>query len=183
MAQDTEPNYILHKIDSLEARVDSHISKIEQRLDQLVHLMQAVATLQEKESRNADSVIDMKKSVKESMDKFDKSVERIHTRLDKIDDDSEKDMGAMFEKNRSLEKSIAIVDEKVAKWMNRGIGIWIGISVLVVVLQTIGGFVLSSFKDEYITTKTQIVEMVKRQNELENDVSRINTTVRNHHPK
>jgi len=175
---DSEHSFLSHKIDTIETRLEGHVSKIEQRLDQLVHLMQAVASLQEKESRNADSVTELKKSMKESIDKFDKSVERIHARFDKIDDEQEKDLDAMFEKSLALEEKIGTVNEKVAKWMNRGIGLWIGISGLVVILQTVGGMVLSSFKDEYSTTKAQIVEMAKRQNELENDLSRINNSIR-----
>jgi DNA repair exonuclease SbcCD ATPase subunit len=175
---EVEHEYLLRKIDSIETRLEGHVSKIEQRLDQIVHLMQAVAALQEKESRNADAIKEVKVQLKESVDSFNKTVSRVHERLDKLDEIAEKEHGVIEGKQKELDVKILAVDEKVSKWMNRGIGIWIGISALVVVLQTIGGIVLSSFKDEYNTTKTQMTEIGKRQNELEQDINRINNNIR-----
>lgn len=172
-------SFMLHKINNIESRLESHVTKIEQKLDQLVVLMQSVSALQEKESRNAAAIVEAKENLKDSIDRFDKSVERIHIRLDKIDDESEKDMNLMFTQVRTLDEKINSVDEKTNKWMNRGIGLWIGVSGLVVVLQAAGGFILSSFKDEYNSTKTQMAEIIKRQNELDQDIARIANTIRN----
>jgi predicted nucleic acid-binding Zn-ribbon protein len=178
MATEVEQQYLLKKIDSIETRLEGHVTKIEQRLDQIVHLMQAVAQLQEKESRNAESIKDVKLTLKESVDKFDRTISRIHDRLDKIDSDNEKERSDFTGSSVELGKEIKSVEVKVDKWMNRGIGLWIGISALVIVLQTIGGLVLTSFKDDYSSVKTQQNELSKRQNELEQDIGRVGNNVR-----
>ena len=181
MASDIEHDYLLKKIDQIETRLEGHVVKIEQRLDQMVSLMQAVTSLQEKETRNADSIKDVKTTLKESLDKFDKTIGRIHDRLDKLDDISDMEGKEIISKTSALSTNIKEVDDKVSKWMNRGIGLWIGVSALVVVLQTGGALVLNSFKDEYLSTKSQIIEISKRQNEIEQDITRINSNIRNLH--
>lgn len=176
---DSTNDFILQKIDSIETRLESHVSKIEQRLDQIVNLMQAVATLQEKESRNAETIREIKVSLKDSIDKFDKTVTRVHERLDRHDELANADQKEAELKLKALDLKIGDVDKKVSQWINRGIGIWLAMSFLVVIVQTLGGFFINSFKDEYAASKTQIIEVQKRQNEIEQDLSRISNTVRN----
>lgn len=172
-----ENEFLLKKIDSIETRLEAHVSKIEQRLDQIVHIMQAVASLQEKESRNSDSIKESKEALKISVDKFDKSVSRIHERLDSFDvihNDHTNKFQAKFD---TLDTKIQTTSEEVSKWMNRGIGIWLSISAVIIILQSIGGFVLSSFKDDYQATKTQLSDMTRRQHEIEQDIARLRSAV------
>jgi uncharacterized phage infection (PIP) family protein YhgE len=159
-----EQEYLLKKIDSIEQRFESHVTKIEQRLDQIVNLMQTVASLQEKESRNSENIKDLKNDLKETVDKFDRTVNRIHERLDRYDQDNNREQDQVAQqiniKFNTLSDKISAVDSKVDKWMNRGIGIWIGVSALVMVLQTIGALFISSMRDEYQLAKTQVQEVV-----------------------
>lgn len=176
-----ENEFLIKKIDSIETRLESHVSKIEQRLDQIVHIMQAVAALQEKESRNSDSIKELKEMLKVSVDKFDRSVTRIHERLDAFDDIHDNHDTKYAAKFQTLDEKINKTSEEVSKWMNRGIGIWLAISAVVIIIQSIGGFVLSSFKDDYQATKTQISEMTRRQNEIEQDITRLRNTINQQH--
>lgn len=183
MADDNrEHTYLLSKIESIESRLDGHVVKIEQKLDQIVHIMQAVASLQEKESRNADSIKELKSTLKESVEKFDKTISRIHSRLDELETIAKTDKDTQAAKCSLSDAKIVAVDEKVSKWMNRGIGLWIGISALVIVLQTGGALFINSITNEYQATKTQMADIGKRQNEIEQDIVRINSTMRNLHP-
>ena len=166
------------KVDLLEIRLENYVSKIDQRLDQIVTLMQAVAALQEKEARNSDAIKELKDGIKESVDKFEKTVDRIHVRLAHIIEEQEREKDALFDQIRSANSKTSEVNEKVDKWVNRGIGLWSGISIFVVVVQSVGGYMLSEFKKEFDQQKVQITEVTKRQNDLENDISRINSTVR-----
>lgn len=166
MAEDNiEHGYLYKKIDSIEHRLESHVTKIEQRLDQLVHIMGAVASLQERETRNADSIKEIKSSLRDSFDKFEKAVERIHGRLDMINQSMDADVSTQASSSKQLEQKIEGVSNEVVKWRERAVGLWVGIGFLVVVVQVLGGFVLNSFNEEYKVTKSQVVEISKKQAE------------------
>jgi DNA repair exonuclease SbcCD ATPase subunit len=177
-----ESTYIYNKIESIESRLEGHVSKIEQRLDQLVHIMQAVAALQEKETRNADSIRELKVQLKESVDAFTKTVTRIHDRLDNMEAAQLREHHILEERDAELERNVKSVDDKIDKWINRAAGLWMGLSAIIIILQGIGGVFLSSFKEEYQITKVQINDISKRQTELEQDHGRLSNTVRQLHP-
>ena len=47
--------------------------------------MRMVATLQEKETHNSDNIVQVRNALKDSVDGFNKTIERIHVRLDEIE--------------------------------------------------------------------------------------------------
>jgi Na+-transporting methylmalonyl-CoA/oxaloacetate decarboxylase gamma subunit len=173
MDEKTESSYLYKKIDSIEHRLESHVTKIEQRLDQLVHIMSAVAALQERESRNADGIKEVKSTLKESFETFQKALERIHKRLDELHDEQEKEIDACVVRDKELNIKVSNVQTEVAKWRDRGVGLWLGLSLLVFVIQGYGGMVLSSYMEEYKATKIAIVEISKKQLETSQEVERL----------
>lgn len=177
MAEEIEHTYLYKKIDSIEHRLESHVTKIEQRLDQLVHIMGAVASLQERETRNADAIKDIRLSIKDSFERFEKAIERLHGRLDSINKSIDQEAISRADTERTLDVQIKSVSGEVSKWRDRGIGLWLGLSLLVFVLQGFGGYMLKSVNEEYLITKAQIVEISKRQVELSHDVSKINSHI------
>jgi chromosome segregation ATPase len=173
MDEKTESSYLYKKIDSIEHRLESHVTKIEQRLDQLVHIMSAVAALQERESRNADGIREVKTTLKESFERFQKALERIHRRLDELHSEQEKEIDACVTRDKELSTKVNEVQSEVSKWRDRGVGLWLGLSLLVFIIQGYGGMVLSSYMEEYKATKVAIVEMSKKQLETSKEVERL----------
>lgn len=169
---------LTRQLSNLEIRVDNNNTKVELKLEQLVHLMQVVASLQEKQSHSEEHISDLKTAIKDLGDKFERSTDRIHQRFDSYDDKDQKDIDAFFEKNREMDGKINKTNAEIEKWTNRGIGLWAGVSALMVIAQSVGGYFLSEFKTEYEKTKAQITTISTRQNDLENDITRISTTVR-----
>jgi peptidoglycan hydrolase CwlO-like protein len=174
----SENDYLIRKIDSIESKLDSYVVKIEQKLDQIVHIMQAVASLQEKESRNADSIRELKTDMKETVEKFNQTVVRIHERLDKLDELFDQERDHLAGKSALLDGKINQVDEKVSKWMNRGIGIWLAASLFIVILQSVGGLIIRNTMDDFHQLKAQNQTLEKRINETDNNVTTIWNDVR-----
>jgi DNA repair exonuclease SbcCD ATPase subunit len=175
--EEVEHTYLFKKIESIESRLESHVTKIEQRLDQLVNIMGAVATLQERETRNADSIREIKGSIKDSFDKFERAIERIHDRLDTINKNMDSNILAVSESKNILETEIKRVDSEVSKWKDRGVGLWLGISALIICLQILGGYILQSTVEDYKQTKARVEEINKKEIELENTLGKINATL------
>lgn len=170
-----EHSYLYKKIDSIEQRLENHVTKIEQRLDQLVSIMSAVATLQERETRNADAIKDIKMSIKDSFEKFDKAVERIHGRLDMINKSMDNDINTYVDASKDLEHQIKDVEAEVAKWKERGVGLWLGISALIVCIQIMGGYILKSVTEEYKVTKGIVLDLTEAQKKTEQELIKLNT--------
>ena len=175
--EDIEHNYLYKKIESIEHRLESHVTKIEQRLDQLVHIMGAVASLQERETRNADSIKELRNSLKDSFDKFDRAVERIHGRLDSINKSMDTDLMKHSEYRTDLDTKINTVNNEVSKWRERGFGLWVGVSLLVLTLQILGGYIIKSTADDYKVTKNQVVEISKIQINHGQELIKLNRAV------
>jgi len=175
----TEIDHVTKQIVNLENRLDSNNQKVEQKLDQLVHLMQVVASLQERQHSTDNHISEMKSQLKATIDKFEKSVERLHDRFDKNDDRLDKDLAAHFDKARELNEKINQTNNTIDKWTNRGIGLWAGMSALVVIIQTVGGFFLNDFIDKSKAQDSRMEQLQKRQNDFEVDMSRIQSAIRN----
>lgn len=175
--QADEHTYLYKKIESIESRLESHVTKIEQRLDQLVNIMGAVATLQERETRNADSIREIKGSIKDSFDKFERAIERIHERLDNINKNMDNNILLVSEAKGALETEITRVDSEISKWKDRGIGLWLGITALIVCLQVLGGYILQSTIEDYRANKIRVEEISRKQIEMENQISKLNSSV------
>jgi tetrahydromethanopterin S-methyltransferase subunit G len=181
--ENAEQNYLYKKIDSIESRLESHVTKIEQRLDQLVHIMGAVAALQERETRNADNIKEVKSSLKDSFERFEKAIERLHSRLDDMDKAMDSEVEECSVKNKYLGSKIDGVSSEVSKWKDRAFGLWLGLSFLVFVSQGYGSLALKSFTDEYASTKTQVVEIHKKQMETSQQLELLTSRIFPHPDK
>lgn len=169
-----EHSYLYKKIDSIEHRLESHVAKIEQRLDQLVTIMGSVATLQERETRNAGAIREIRLSIKESIDKFDKAIDRIHGRLDEVSKSVDAGMEIYSDNNKEIEKEIRRVDGEVSKWRERGLGLWVGISALIIALEVLGGIILTNVQEEYKVTKAQVINLAENQRKMEQELVKAN---------
>lgn len=170
MDEKIEQNYLYKKIESIETRLESHVTKIEQRLDQLVHIMGAVAALQERETRNADNIKEVKSTLKESFERFEKAIDRLHHRLDDMDKSIDAETDECSVRNKSLKDKIDVVSSEVSKWKDRAFGLWLGLSFLVFISQGYGSLMLKSFSDEYNNTKAHVAEISKKQQETAQQV-------------
>lgn len=178
MDEKAEHSFLYKKIDSIETRLESHVTKIEQRLDQLVHIMSAVAALQERETRNADGIKEVKITLKDSFDSFQKAIERIHIRLDEVHEEQEKESDNCITRDKEVSTKVRSVETELAKWRDRGIGLWLGLSLLVFVIQGYGSMVLNSYMEEYKVTKATVVELSRKQEIIYAEI----TSVKYPHP-
>ena len=149
---------IANRVESLEGRFDENISKINGRLDQIVDLMTKVTQLQEREIRNADHINELKVGLKESNISVRDWNQRIHERLDYQQDQikdcrSESDKHILQSEEKLYTKISTVATnhqttrEEFQKWFNRGIGAWIVASFLLVILQSMGAYIISGIID------------------------------------
>lgn len=181
--------YVLNKVDVIEKKLETQVEKISNKLDQIVDIMRTVAQLQEREARNSEDIMELRKSLRDSMDNYAKTIVRIHERLDKQDDvqkQSEKDINQNISSayrdvdqridrimeheettHQSILTNVRTVENRLNTWLNRGIGAWAAASVLLLVIQGIGGYLLSSMKDDFDAVRNQGQVIEKRVVELE----------------
>lgn len=181
--------YVLNKVDVIEKKLETQVEKISNKLDQIVDIMRTVAQLQEREARNSEDIMELRKSLRDSMDNYTKTIVRIHERLDKQDDvqkQSEKDINQNISSayrdvdqridrimeheettHQSILTNVRTVENRLNTWLNRGIGAWAAASVLLLVIQGIGGYLLSSMKDDFDAVRNQGQVIEKRVVELE----------------
>lgn len=187
-----ESSFLIRKVESIETRLENHVTKIELKLDQIVEIMREVATLQEKESRNAEDILEVKSSLKEVVEGFNRTIERVHARLDTIDnkhDEIERDFSKRVDEvKKAKEESCSIVDSKIRKtdekvntWLNRGIGAWIAASILLLVIQGIGGIVIKSIQEDFQSMQVKIMESQKRDIEFEKTLSTLRQEMSSYH--
>ncbi len=169
----TEHGYLYKKIDAIEHRLETHVSKIEQRLDQLVHILNTVASLQEREVRNAESIKELKQNIKETLEKGEKVVSKLHDRIDEINKSIDIDADHQIKIIQTVEEHINKVNDEVVKWRERGVGLWVGITALIFCIQIMGGYILKSFDDNYKATNAQVLNISNRQLDLEQELLKI----------
>jgi uncharacterized phage infection (PIP) family protein YhgE len=192
---DEVEQFVLKKIEIVESKLENHVEKIGAKLDQLVEIMRTVAQLQEREARNSEDIVELRKSLRESMDNYTRAVTRIHERLDKNEDEQKKQekeiVGQISEvakaiehriekieeteelKREKLETDVREVENKLNTWLNRGIGAWAAASVLLLVIQAIGGYLLNNMKDEFNAARQQITTSERRLSETEQNVNMV----------
>lgn len=143
---------LVTRMSSLEDRLEEHSQKLEDRLDRIVDLMQRVSSLQEKESTNSSAINELKKGIHEIVADNRSSIERIHQKLDIIVTDYKSSETRFKQKcddiEDDLKDKIGMVKAEQEKWKNRGIGTWVGASLLWILIQTIGGIVLYAGLEE-----------------------------------
>jgi len=189
MAMDEEHQFILGKIDTvetkLESKMEAQFTRIGNKLEQMVELLQTVAQLQERENRNTNDIIDLRTSLRDSIDTYTKTTVRVHERVDKqeheahavvstlikeIDDKLTKASEANAAKHENVVATVRVVETKLNTWLNRGLGAWASASVLLLVIQAIGGYLLSSTKDDFLAVRNQVIVIEKRVAEAEQNL-------------
>lgn len=184
--------YVLNKVDVIEKKLETQVEKISSKLDQLVDIMRTVAQLQEREARNSEDIMELRKSLRDSMDNYTKTIVRIHERLDKQDDvqkQSEKDINNNISlvsrdvdqridrimeheeiTHQTILTNVRVVENRLNTWLNRGAGAWAAASILLLVIQGIGGYLLSSMKDDFVAVRNQGQVLEKRITEIEQTI-------------
>ena len=179
MDETVEHNYLYKKIDAIEHRVEVHISKIEQRLDQLVNILGSVSSLHDRENRNTESIVEIKANIKEALEKGEKAITKLHDRIDDINKSIEDDTICFNNTTSGIDRHVTEVNDEVVKWRERGIGLWVGVTALIFCIQIMGGYILKSFDEAYKVTKTQVLDMSRRQMEVEQELTKLNNALLN----
>lgn len=175
-------NTLGNRIERTETDFLAHLQKVESKLDQIVDLTKTVAVLQNQTSQQTDQITEVRAQLRESSQKFDNSISRIHTRLDEIvthqRDKLELNTKEFDIKFESLKAKSDTTDKELKQWLNRGWGAW---AILVAVIGIIN---LSVYKwvDGIERDKTNIVTVLDRLQKdgigHENKLNNIDTSVK-----
>ena len=169
---------IASRVSSLEGRLDDNIDKINTRLDQIVDLMQKVTQLQEREINNAVQINELKISIKETNATIKEWNAHIHDRMDRHYNEIKVCRSGVESTMENMEESLSdeikVIEDKnlstqteLAKWLNRGIGAWALASVLLIVLQALGAYVVNGVIENGIRTQGRIEKMEMRSYEID----------------
>ena len=169
---------IASRVSSLEGRLDDNIDKINTRLDQIVDLMQKVTQLQEREINNAVQINELKMSIKETNATIKEWNSHIHDRMDRHYNEIKVCRSGVESTMENMEESLSdeikVIEDKnlstqteLAKWLNRGIGAWALASVLLIVLQALGAYVVNGVIENGIRTQGRIEKMEMRSYETD----------------
>jgi len=175
---------IASRVESLEGRLDDNIDKINNRLDQIVDLMQKVTALQEREINNQVQINELKSGLKETNQTIKEWNRHIHDRMDRhyadikvcregidatisnMEDELHQEVEKVKDKNH-------VTQAELSKWLNRGVGAWALASVLLIVLQGTGAYMINGIinatvkNDERMTRiETRMLENERNQTEL-----------------
>ena len=164
---------IASRVESLEGRLDDNIEKINTRLDLIVDLMQKVTALQEREISNAVQINDLKLSIKETNTTIKEWNAHIHERMDRhyadikicregidatiinIEDGIDAELKEVRTKN-------AETQAELSKWLNRGIGAWALASVLLLLVQGVGAYLVNGIIESSRETNDRISKVEER---------------------
>ena len=164
---------IASRVQSLEGRLDDNIDKINGRLDLIVDLMQKVTALQEREISNAVQINDLKLSIKETNTTIKEWNAHIHERMDRhyadikicregidatiinIEDGIDAELKEVRTKN-------AETQAELSKWLNRGIGAWALASVLLLLVQGVGAYLVNGIIESSRETNDRISKVEER---------------------
>ena len=185
---------IASRVQSLEGRLDDNIDKINNRLDMLVDLMQRVTALQEREINNQVQITELKTSIKETNQSLKDWNTHLHERMDRhytdlkvcregidatvknIEEDFKEEVEKVEEKN-------AMTQNELAKWLNRGIGAWALASVLLIVLQPAGAYVVNGIVEAGVKTDERMTRMEMRMLENEKRYIDVMSLAKSQHPE
>ena len=155
----TDPIHgISQRVESLEHRFDDNINKINNRLDQIIDLMTKVTQLQEREVKNSEYISELKVNVREVNDSIKDWNHRIHDRMDRHFTEVQTLEDGLNVKIRDVESQNRLTREEFNKWFNRGIGAWTVASLLVIIVQSAGAYVI----DGIIENNKMISQKIER---------------------
>lgn len=175
---------IASRVESLEGRLDDNIEKINTRLDLIVDLMQKVTALQEREISNAVQINDLKLSIKETNTTIKEWNTHIHERMDRhysdikicregIDATIENIEDEVANEIKDVKDKNAATQAELSKWLNRGIGAWALASVLLVLVQGVGAYLVNGIIENARDTNNRISKVEERILTTERDTSQL----------
>lgn len=188
------------KINNLESRFEKHAASMETKMTEMVRLMTTVATLQERDTRHEDNILEMRKFHDSMQISFKDSIERVHARLDSIDQSQAQRYvvwRADMDKNRAelenlvwrekehshneLHKTstkLGDLSETVKEYINKAKGVWIAGILGLSLIQFIGGYVINMIREDYKTYQTTVQEINTRLSENEKTTLQLWQTIR-----
>lgn len=152
---------LTRRLEKTESDFVGHLQKVEDRLDQLVDLTKTVAVLQQQNAQHNDALGELRTAMRETTDKFQTSMARLHTRIDEIQT-HQRDKMELHSKETALaiktnEIATSNVDKELKTWLNRGVGAWAIFAVIIGAAQTFGFRWLDSIDRE----KVQMVQTLE----------------------
>lgn len=152
---------LTRRLEKTESDFVGHLQKVEDRLDQLVDLTKTVAVLQQQNAQHNDALGELRTAMRETTDKFQTSMARLHTRIDEIQT-HQRDKMELHSKETALaiktnEIATSNVDKELKTWLNRGVGAWAIFAVIIGAAQTFGFRWLDSIERE----KVQMVQTLE----------------------
>lgn len=149
------------RLERTESDFVSHLQKVEDRLDQLVDLTKTVAVLQQQNTQHNDALGELRTAMRETTDKFQTSLTRLHHRIDEIQS-HQRDKMDLHNKETALaikanEIATSNVDKELKTWLNRGVGAWAIFAVIIGAAHTFGFRWLDSIDRE----KAQMVQTLE----------------------
>lgn len=150
------------RVEKTETDFLGHLQRVEDRLDQLVDLTKTVAVLQQQNAQYNDSLIELRTSLRDTTEKFQNSLSRLHARIDELQI-IQRDKLETYSKETAIslktnEGKIHNVDKELQMWLNRGFGAW-AIFVLVAAAANVVAF---RWIDAVDHDKTQIMQNVDK---------------------
>lgn len=102
-------NNLNDRVDKTERDFVGHLQKVEDRLDQLVDLTKTVAVLQQNTVNQTDQINELRVQFRETVQKIDTSISRIHNRLDELNTNQRDKIEIV---SKELETRTDILEEK-----------------------------------------------------------------------
>jgi len=194
MVQQNDISIIASRVESLEGRLDDNIDKINNRLDQIVDLMQKVTALQEREINNQVQITELKVGLKETNQTLKEWNSHIHERMDKHYADIKICREGIDATIANMEEEIHTEVEKVkeknlntqaelSKWLNRGIGAWALASILIIVLQGAGAYVINGIVEANVKNDLRMDRLETRMLENERRYIDVMSLAKSQHPE
>lgn len=191
MAQN-DISIIASRVESLEGRLDDNIDKINSRLDLIVDLMQKVTALQEREINNQVQINEIKLNMREMNQTLKDWNEHIHERMDRhytevkvcrdgIHKTIEGVEDEIVTKLGKIETKATATQEELAKWLNRGIGAWTLASILIIVIQGLGAYVISGIIDTNSKKDDRMTRIEQRVLENERTMTSLEAFAKDQH--
>jgi DNA repair exonuclease SbcCD ATPase subunit len=160
------------RLDRTETEFVDHLRKVESRLDQLVDLMRDVAALQQQYTLQGEAISELRSTIREQTQRVEGSIARMHQRLDDLNEtfttSIETETGKLNEKLSDQERNHKDLDQRFQMWLNRGLGGWAVMVLILGFLQYAGIRWLDSLDADRTATTERIQKLTSRVSDLEN---------------
>jgi len=183
---------LAEKVFNLEERFEDHASRLEGKLDQIVEIMQKVASLQERENSNSEKIKELYESRKELAAEHKHMNEVMNTRMERHVSDMNmcrdsiintinltRDQMDVKVKETSIVATKA--REEVDKWLNRGIGAWVIISSCLVLLQVVAAYFIKEVKLQNAEITQVVRQLQTTDTQNQRDILYLSKTIQEMH--